>query len=151
MYQPRHDPETTGKVLWVPHFHHEDPSEAELESCPDYVVKRPAIPNTVEACERFIDAIASAHFVMANAMHAAVVALAYGVPFAFWSGSGINISFKWRDLTSAFGLELEFHKTFHKAQAAFDAVRPDRAFAELDLSPLLAQTPYPLRDRLQLL
>lgn len=148
IYQPRHDPEASGKVLWVPHFHHADPTEAELDGCPDFLVKRPAIPNTAEACEAFIDAITSARFVMANAMHAAVIALAYGIPFAFWSGSGINVPFKWADLTSAFGVELPFCERFGEAQAAFDRVRPDRAFARLDLAPLLAQAPYALRDGL---
>lgn len=148
MYRPRHDPETAGKVLWVPHFHHDDPSEQDLDGSPDYVVKRPAIPNTAEACERFIDAIASARFVMANAMHAAVVALAYGVPFAFWKGSGINVPYKWRDLTSAFGVELDFCRNFDEARVVFDRTRPDSAFAELDLEPLLTVAPYRLRERL---
>lgn len=146
IYHPRHDAEVAGKILWVPHLHHADPTEADLNECPDFLVKRPAIPNTAEACEAFIDAITSARFVMANAMHAAVIALAYGIPFAFWSGSGINVPFKWTDLTSAFGMKLDFFERFHEGQAAFDRMRPDRAFAELDLAPLLGEQPYALRD-----
>jgi hypothetical protein len=146
MYQPKNDPTVAGKVLWVPHFHYEDPSEQELEGCPDYVVKRPAIPNDAASCEAFIDAIASARFVMANAMHAAVTALAYGTPFAFWSGSEINVPFKWRDLTSAFGTDLAFHRRFQDGSAAYDRTRPDRAFAEMDLEQLLRVAPYALRD-----
>lgn len=105
-YSPRHDARTAGKVLWVPHFHYEDPTPEALDQTPDRCVIRPAIPNTVDACERFIDAIASAEFVMANAMHAAVVALAYGVPFAFWSGSEIDHPLKWAGLSSGVGFSL---------------------------------------------
>ncbi|MBP0495696.1 polysaccharide pyruvyl transferase family protein [Pararoseomonas indoligenes] len=146
MYQPKNDPAVAGKVLWVPHFHHQDPSGQDLDKCPDYVVKRPAIPNDAASCEAFIDAIVSARFVMANAMHAAVTALAYGIPFAFWSGSGINVPFKWRDLTSAFGIELAFHQSFLAASEAYDRSRPDKAFAEMDLDPLLRVAPYALRS-----
>ncbi|WP_160000705.1 polysaccharide pyruvyl transferase family protein [Roseomonas sp. 18066] len=141
-YRPQHDPVAAGKVLWVPHVHHDDPTAQDLEGCPPHLVRRADTPNTAEACESFIDAIASARFVMANAMHAAVVALAYGTPFAFWAGSGINVPFKWRDLTSAAGLELAFHRSFPEAARAFDRTRPDRAFAGLDLDPLLRVAPY---------
>ncbi|MFD1331507.1 polysaccharide pyruvyl transferase family protein [Methylopila musalis] len=148
IYRPTTHPATSGRVLWVPHVHFGDPTPEDLDGCPDHVVMRPDIPNTAQDCERFIDAIASARFVMANAMHAAIVALAYGVPFAFWSGSGVNAPFKWADFTSAFGVELDFHRTYAGALAAYDRTRPDRAVAELDLTPLLKVAPYRLRERL---
>ncbi|SEQ86355.1 polysaccharide pyruvyl transferase family protein [Sphingobium sp. YR768] len=147
VYQPRHNAQASGKILWIPHVHHEDPGEQDLDGCPDYLVRRPSIPNSAEACEAFIDGIASARFVMANAMHAAIVALAYGTPFAFWSGSGINVPFKWQDFTSAFGLTLDFHRTYGEAAAAYDRTRPDRAFANLDLEPLLKVAPYGISGR----
>jgi hypothetical protein len=141
-YTPRPDARTAGRVLWVPHFHHEDPTPEALAETPDHCVMRPAIPNTVEACERFVDAIASARFVMANAMHAAVVALAYGVPFAFWRGSAINHPFKWADFTSGVGFDLPFCDSVQEGRALFERVRPDRAFAEVNLKPLLDVAPY---------
>jgi hypothetical protein len=141
-YRPKPDAEAAGKVLWVPHVHHPDPGEADLADCPDYLIKRPAIPNSAEACERFIDSIASARFVMANAMHAAVVALAYGVPFAFWGGRAVNHPFKWADFTSAVGFEMEFYNGFCNGLRAFERIRPDRCFSAMDLNPLLDVAPF---------
>lgn len=145
IYTPQPCAATTGKVLWIPHFFSRDPGPDDLIGCPDHVVMRPSIPNTVEACEAFIDAIASARFVMANAMHAAVVALAYGVPFAFWSGSQIDHPFKWRDFTSGLGFELGFSQTYNDGVTMYDAVRPDRFMAQKDMSALLSVAPFELR------
>ncbi|SHM67522.1 Glycosyltransferase involved in cell wall bisynthesis [Sphingobium sp. YR657] len=144
-YSPKHDAAVSGKVLWVPHVHYGNPTERDLDGCPAHVVMSPSIPNTADACERFIDAIISARFVMANAMHAAAVALAYGVPFAFWPGDGINVPFKWRDLISPLGMELDFHRTYASGHAAYERMRPDRAFASLDLQALLDVAPYRLK------
>ncbi|GAB4071396.1 hypothetical protein GCM10028812_44590 [Ancylobacter sonchi] len=144
-YRPHAHPATTGKVVWVPHIHHRDPTPEDLDGCPDAVTLRPEIPNTVEACERFIDAIVSARFVMANAMHAAVIALAYGVPFCFWGGYQIDLPFKWRDLTSPMDFQMEFQPTFAAGQAEFDRLRPDKAFQAFNIDPLLKIAPFKLR------
>lgn len=149
-YQPRHDPRTSGKVLWVPHFHYADPTPDQLDAAPDSCVMRPAIPNTAAACESFIDAIASADFVMANAMHAAVVALAYGVPFAFWRGSEINCPFKWADFAAGVGFDLPFCDSPAEGRVLYAAARPDRAHAAMDLRPLLDVAPYRLQAGLRL-
>ncbi|WPB84742.1 polysaccharide pyruvyl transferase family protein [Sediminicoccus rosea] len=144
-YQPKHDPAVAGKVLWVHHLRHTAPTAEDLESCPDSVVMSPATENTTEACLRFIDAIASAKFVMANAMHAAIVALAYGVPFAFWSGTGVNYPFKWGDFTSGVGFELGFARSYAEGVALYDQTRPDRAWQSMNLDPLLKMAPFNLK------
>lgn len=147
-YAPKPDAEASGKVLWVPHVHHDTVSAADLEGCPDAVVRSPAIPNSAEACEAFIDAIASARFVMANAMHAAIVALAYGVPFGFWGGRSINHPFKWADFASGVGFEMAFAQSFAEAERIYNRVRPDRAYAAMDLKPLMDVAPYRLKPQL---
>ncbi|MCB4770827.1 polysaccharide pyruvyl transferase family protein [Ancylobacter sp. Lp-2] len=144
-YRPNVDPATSGKVLWVPHIHHRDPTPKDLDGCPDAVVLRPTIPNTVEACERFIDSIVSARFVMANAMHAAVIALAYGVPFSFWGGYQIDLPFKWRDLTSPLDFQMAFQPTYQTGLAEFERLRPDRAFKGFDMEPMLKVAPLKRR------
>lgn len=141
-YRPKHHARASGKVLWVPHVHHPDPTERDLAGCPDYLIKSPAIPNSAEACEEFVDAVASARFVMANAMHAAIVALAYGTPFCFWGGSYINHPFKWSDFTSGVGFKMDFVASFKEAERMYDRIRPDQAYATMNLDPLLDVAPY---------
>jgi hypothetical protein len=52
----------------------------------------------------FIDKVSGARFVLAGAMHAAVVAHAYGVPFALLGGEYINCPPKWYDWLSSIGV-----------------------------------------------
>ncbi|MBS7546129.1 polysaccharide pyruvyl transferase family protein [Ancylobacter oerskovii] len=144
-YTPAVNPETAGKVLWVPHVHHPKVTVETLGTDMDSVIMSPAIPNTVAACEAFIDAIASARFVMANAMHAAVVALAYGVPFAFWSGKYLDVPFKWQDFASGVGFTLPFAPSLAEGMRLFEEVRPDRFMAEWDPAPLMEVAPYRFR------
>lgn len=145
-YEPRHQPESYGKVLWVPHIHHPALRDEDIAGPDACLIRSPAIPNTVEAVADFIDTIASASFVMANAMHAAVVAMAYGVPFAFWSGRYVNVPFKWQDLTSAMGFDMPFASDFAQAERIYDRVRPDQAFANWDPEPLMAVAPFRLKQ-----
>jgi hypothetical protein len=147
-YRPKLDARTAGQVLWVPHVHHAPINATVLESAPASIVLNPAIPNTAEACQDFIDAIASARFVMANAMHAAVIALAYGVPFSFWTGSYVNHPFKWHDFAEGVGFQAPFATSFRDGVAAYDRCRPDRAFGAWDAAPLLSVCPYGVRPEL---
>ena len=144
-YQPRLDPATAGKVVWVNHLNYAPPTEQDLQGCPDSVVLSPATENTTEACLRFIDAIASAKFVMANAMHPAIIALAYGTPFAFWGGSGINYPFKWRDFSSGVGFDLRFAASYAEGVALYDEARPDLAWGKTELDGLLKVAPFRLK------
>lgn len=144
-YTPKVDARTSGKVLWVPHVHHPELEPSDFEGCLDPVVMSPAIPNTAEACRLFIDSIASARFVMANAMHAAVVALAYGVPFAFWGGRYINHPFKWQDFASGLGFEMPFAMSYAEGQSIFERIRPDRYYATWDPVPLMDVAPFRMR------
>jgi hypothetical protein len=144
-YQPAPDMVTSGKTVWVPHFNNPDPSPEEMDRSPDPILVRPAMPNDAASVERLVGAIASARFVMANAMHAAIVALAYGVPFAFWDGAKIDHPFKWADFASGVGFDLPFVQTQAQGLAAYDRARPDRAYAEMDLAPLLAVAPFAVR------
>lgn len=143
-YTPKTCSETRGKIVWVPHVnhpaHHLKPPPGHEED----IVMTPEIPNTSEACEAFIDAIASARFIMANAMHAAVIALAYGVPFAFWSGRYINHPFKWKDFAAGVHFDLPFVSSLRDGMTAFDRYRPDRAFAAWDPRPLIGVSPFRL-------
>lgn len=144
-YQPKNDPKTAGKVLWIPHIHSSNPTASELEGCPDSLIKSPVIANTIAGCESFIDAIASSKFVMANAMHAAVIAMVYGVPFCFWDSTKINFPFKWLDVLSPLGLVMNHQSNFKSAVAEYDRIRPDKAFALFDPAPIMRVAPFKIK------
>jgi hypothetical protein len=89
---------------------------------------------------RRVRSIANASFVLAGALHAAVIAQAYGVPWAAWRGPDVDCPAKWDDWAAYLGIELEF--------------APDRAAGERwwtdhgstgtvgDLTGLVAAFPY---------
>ena len=52
-----------------------------------------------------VDRIASAGFVLAGALHAAILAQAYGVPWAAWAGSKIDCPAKWVDWAEYLGVD----------------------------------------------
>lgn len=71
-------------------------------------------PTTYESSdvEKLIYEIASSNFVLAGAMHAAVIAYAYNVPFAFFNSETIDCPPKWNDFAMSAGLsikEVSFH------------------------------------------
>tara|TARA_R110000868_G_scaffold138843_4_gene353356 strand:+ start:11454 stop:14717 length:3264 start_codon:yes stop_codon:yes gene_type:complete len=76
----------------------------------------------------FIDAISSAKFVLAGAMHAAVTAAAYGVPFGFWDSESIDIPTKWEDIAGLINIPCQF----------FEDVDAASVFYEQHISPVIA-------------
>jgi hypothetical protein len=59
-------------------------------------VFRPSVENKDDIIE-FVKKISGARFVLAGAMHAAIVAHAYGVPFALLGGEYVDCPPKWED------------------------------------------------------
>ena len=141
-YTPKPHNDAAGKVLWIPHFRHPDPTDMDKKDCPDLLVMRPNIENSTEGCLDMIDAICSSSFVMANAMHAAIIACAYGIPFAFWGGTEINYPFKWSDFSSALGFNMPFAMSFAEGMEIYNRIRPDIAMSNFNGDPLLAVAPF---------
>jgi hypothetical protein len=61
--------------------------------------------------ERWIDAIVSARFVLTASLHGAIVAVAYGRPFAFWDPGVVDLPFKWEDFAASVGVPCRFVST----------------------------------------
>ncbi len=57
---------------------------------------------------RRVSTIANAGFVLTGALHAAVIAQAYGVPWAPWRGPDVDCPAKWDDWAAYLGIELQF-------------------------------------------
>ena len=133
-----------GQNLIVPHFHDKrsDTELLGLTGCCE--VLRPNIPNDLTAISEFIDVVAAADFVLCGAMHAAIVAAAYGRPFAFWDSGDIDLPFKWLDFAASIGIPCAFHPNLTTARAHYEtAVAP--AIRIPVMWPLLVASPLPVR------
>ena len=82
-YTPSLAHESVGKVVFVPHILNEPRTKEHLTSIGADICLSPVVCASEKSVESFIDTIVSADFVMAEGMHAAVIAAAYGVPFSF--------------------------------------------------------------------
>jgi hypothetical protein len=71
-------------------------------------IVRPGIPASEAALVEVIDEIAHASFVLAGSLHAAILAAAYGVPFAFLDTGHVDVPFKWRDFAASVAIQPVF-------------------------------------------
>jgi hypothetical protein len=91
-----------------------------------------------------VDRIVASSFVLAGALHAAIIAQAYGIPWAAWAGSKIDCPAKWLDWFDYLGIEGTHVSNRSEGEAWWQRhglhgkVRP--------LEPLIAAFPYPLPD-----
>ncbi|MEI4474231.1 glycosyltransferase [Frigidibacter sp. MR17.24] len=145
LYRPNPAPETTGKILCLPHFN-DTRSDAELLAITgaDGILSA-RIAKSFYELERFIDAIYSAEFVLCGSLHGAIMAAAYGKPFGFFDSGMIDLPFKWQDFAASCGFPAAF---FTRADEA-------RAFHDTQIAPVLglprcwdylAVAPFPLRS-----
>lgn len=91
-----------------------------------------------------IDRIVASSFVLAGALHVAIIAQSYGVPWAAWAGSKIDCPAKWLDWFDYLGIEGTHVANRKEGEAWWQRhgihgkVRP--------LEPLIAAFPYPCPD-----
>ncbi|MGE0718028.1 MAG: polysaccharide pyruvyl transferase family protein [Alphaproteobacteria bacterium] len=125
----------------MPHFR--DPLRAQMLASPgrwgaDNAVS-PLVGNATELVAA-IDAIRHSRFVLAGAMHAAVVAMAYGVPFAFFAEGFVDCRPKWFDLADAVGIPVIFARTSDAGRRVHERIaatlRPPPLRALLEAAPL---------------
>jgi hypothetical protein len=128
----------------VPHFNDpKDDATLLARSGADFVV-RPKIPATLAAVEEFVDAIAGARFVLAGALHAAVVAAAYDVPFAFMDNGHVDIPFKWRDFAASINVNLQFAQNVDDGLHTYNTLTIQR-LKKPKLLPILRVCPFFIR------
>jgi hypothetical protein len=133
-----------GQVLLVPHFS-DKRTDAELLTITGCeAILRPNIPNDPAAVLQFIDELLAADFVLSASLHAAIVAAAYGCPFAFWDSGNINVPFKWADFAASVGIPSAFQSRIDEARRHYvERVRP--ALHIPVLWPLLTVAPLAVR------
>lgn len=130
-----------GKTVCIPHIF-EPKSDEELAAITGAeLVVRADIPSTLKALAQLVDQITGAEFVLAGAMHAAIIAHAYGVPFAFFDTGHLDIPFKWRDFAASIGIPTVFVDNLQDGRTAYEDLISSKA-KRLPLLPLLAACPY---------
>lgn len=151
-WYPRPQRSAGGTTLLIPHYLERHTPTAAAVGCDE--VLRPRVRQrgrwigwSLPTPEEFINQIASADFVLTGALHGAIVAQAYGVPWAAWSGSRIDCPIKWLDWFDYLGIEAA-HVTDRRAGERWwrqvglqGQVRP--------LEPLLQAFPYAIPGRPQ--
>lgn len=109
-FHPRPSTLSRGPALLVPHILEPSIPDPASVGCDAVVSMRVRqfgrwIGRTVPTAIELIDRIASADFVLTGALHAAILAQAYGVRWAAWSGSQIDCPAKWVDWSDYLGVD----------------------------------------------
>ena len=140
-----HKPETVdalvGKTLCIPHILDPLDDDALLALSGADVVARPGIASGDTGVVDMINKIASADFVLSGSLHGAIVAAAYGKPFAFWDTGYLDISFKWRDFASSIQVTCAFVRTIEQGRLVYDKlIAPSLRLPPL--TPILEVCPF---------
>lgn len=86
--------------------------------------------------------LAGAAFVLTGSLHGAILAQAYGIPWAAYDDGYVDAPPKWLDWAAYLGIRLDFVRTLAEGQQWWQ--REGRHGAIRDLTPLLDAFPYPL-------
>lgn len=149
-HTPRAGAETVGKTLCIPHIHDPKPlDQIKLQSGCDVLV-HPEIAGTEEGLRTILDQIASADFVLTASLHGAIIACAYGRPFAFWDNGHIDVPFKWEDFAGSVNLPMQFVRTLDEGRAFYEDVAKQRLTIPplariLEVAPFVARPSALLR------
>lgn len=133
--------QTWGKTICMPHMHDpRDPNALLAESGCEILLSPMVHPSEGELLH-LIQAIASADFVLTGSLHGAILACAFGRPFAYWNTGFVDIEFKWRDFSASVGIEAEFVKNLEEGQLLYrDKIAP--RLRRPRLSSLLVVAPF---------
>lgn len=108
LYEPKKSSKYEGLSVCIPHFNDERKDSYFLSESGCDVVLRPNLRRDPAAIYDFIDAICSASFVLSAALHGAITAAAYRIPFAFWNNGFLDLPTKWQDFAESVSIETEF-------------------------------------------
>lgn len=143
-HRPAPSPATSGRTICIPHIHDPKTDAELLDISGADVVVRPQIAATEAALRDILDKIAGADFVLTASLHGAIIACAYGRPFAFWDNGHVDIVFKWQDFAESVNLTAQFVKTVRDGVALHRDVQASRLRLP-PLTPILDVCPFAAR------
>lgn len=141
LYRPRPSETTRGKAICAPHFLDTASDEDLRARTGAEAIVRPAIDKSFGALTEIFDAIASADFVLAGSLHAAILACAYGVPFCYYDGGRVDVPFKWRDFSASINIGTFFVDNVSEGRRIHECAIAPRMQTPL-LAPILAAAPF---------
>lgn len=131
------------QTISISHFQDKiSPCELQAMTKTDKVVDIGISPNLGDIF-KLIDEIVSADFVLTGALHAAVVAYAYDVPFAYLDTGFIDNPFKWEDFSTSISIPTLFVKTVEQGQKIYEDNR--KQIRKLPLLPILNVCPFKVK------
>jgi hypothetical protein len=119
LHTPKPVPELAGRVLCMPHFHDTSTDRDILQKSGADLILRPNLPASLEILLKAIDVICSVDFVLAGALHAAIIACAYGKPFAYYMDSHLDLPFKWLDFSASVNIPTVFVRNADEGRRAW--------------------------------
>ncbi len=149
VHTPKQNAGTAGKTVCAPHFLDKNSDQHLLELTGADVIVRPAIANSCEALTQILDELASAEFVLAGSLHAAIAACAYGVSFCYFDDGNVDIPFKWRDFSASVNIGTFFVDNIAEGKKIYEAAIRPRLRTPL-LFPILAAAPFRVHPELML-
>lgn len=144
LHTPSCDAATAGRTLCLPHVQDARDAEALRGLAGADAIVRPEIAASEAALRAVLDRIADARFVLTASLHGAIVACAYGTPFAFWDNGHLDVPFKWQDFAASVGVPCEFARDVAAGQALYRSVLAPR-LRRPPLAPLLDVCPFAVR------
>ena len=141
--------DTAQRTICIPHIHDAKSDDELLAISGADCVVRPSIAASETALRQVIDRIVHADFVLSGSLHGAIVACAYGRPFAFWDNGHLDVEFKWRDFAASVHIPCEFVRDVVQGRAHYaEAIAPRLRLPPL--TPLLDICPFVVRPAMLL-
>ncbi|MCX5578958.1 glycosyltransferase [Kaistia terrae] len=132
---------TEDKAICVPH-RLDNTSDATLIALTGVdLVVRPAVDFGLVRLREHIDDIASASFVLAGSLYAAMIACAFDRPFAFYADGHTEYPFQWFDFAASLLTEPSFVHTLREGRKSYE-VSKKGGMRKPTLSPILNAAPF---------
>jgi len=143
-HTPREHPETAGKTVCIAHVHDPKPEEELRAMSGCEVILRPQCRATQGGLRELLDKIASASFVLTGSLHGAIIACAYGRPFAFWNTGHVDVPFKWRDFARSVAIPEQFVANLAEGYKLYnEEIEP--SYRPLSMTAILDACPFAVK------
>lgn len=119
--RPRPSDRVMGRMACMPHFSQLEAAEELSSAAGAEVMLSPAV-RSIDDLKRLIDEIASVDFLLTASLHGAILACAYGKPFALWDNGYVDAPFKWADFAASIGIEPRFFRTIENCREWYDEI-----------------------------
>jgi hypothetical protein len=138
----------SGPAICIAHFQDEISEVDLLKTTGADEIVSIKIPPRLDAAYELIDRITSASFVLTGALHAAIVACAYNVPFAYLDTGFIDCPFKWKDFSASISTPAIFVENIEEGKNAYSKIAG--MIRKPRLAPILGMAPFEPRMRVYL-